>query len=141
MKNLYVTVLLIALCAFSYQVHSQNFAWAKKIGGLGSDQSRDITLDANGNIYTTGAFTTTVDFDPGPGIFNLTPHGFQSDIFLSKLDASGNLVWARAFGGMNNDYGMSVAVDVFGNVYMTGSFHDSADFDPGPGVFNLVAQG
>lgn len=141
MKKLYVIILVFVLSAFSCYTYSQNLVWAKQIGGTGTDQGRNITVDGSGNVYTIGQFVGTVDFDPGPGTFNVVGQGFFSDIFLSKLDASGNFVWAKRFGGMNDDYGWSVAVDPVGNVYLTGGFHDIADFDPGPGVFNLIAPG
>ncbi len=123
---------------------SGNFEWAKAMGGTGSDAGRSIVIDAAGSgaIYATGYFNSTVDFDPGAGIFNLTSDGGW-DIFISKLDASGNFVWAKRMGGSGWDYGMSIAIDPAGSgaVYTTGSFWETADFDPGAGVFNLTAAG
>jgi hypothetical protein len=55
-------------------------------------------VDSAGNVYTTGYFQGTVDFDPGAGTVNLSSAG-SDDIFVQKLDASGNLVWARGMGG------------------------------------------
>ncbi len=117
---------------------SGNFVWAKSIGGAYQDNGSSIALDGSGNVYTTGYFFGTVDFDPGAGVFNLTSAG-NYDIFISKLDASGNFVWANAMGGPNYDYGYSIAIDGSGNVYTTGDFDGTADFDPGAGVFNLTS--
>jgi len=114
--------------------------WAKRIGGTGADRARDMAFDAAGNIYTTGYYTGTVDFDPGPGIANLISAG-SSDIFILKLDADGNFVWAKSVGGNGPDSPMGIAVDALGNVYITGGFATTADFDPGPGVFNLTSAG
>jgi uncharacterized protein (TIGR02145 family) len=119
---------------------SGNFVWAKQLGGFSYDDGRSIAVDASGNVYTTGYFEGTADFDPGPGTFNLTSTG-DSDIFISKLDASGNFVWAKQLGGTSGDYGYSIAVDASGNVYTTGSFYETADFDQGPGTFNLTSSG
>lgn len=147
MKKNCVILLFFFLNAFSYKAYTQNFAWAKQMGGKtdifpNTDIGRNITVDSYGNVYTIGWFLDTADFDPGPGTYNLISNQwFTFDIFLSKLDASGNFIWAKRFGGANDDYGMSLAVDPAGNIYMTGSFHDTADFDPGPGTFNLVAPG
>jgi hypothetical protein len=117
------------------------------MGGSRDDQGKGVALDGDGNVYTTGSFAGTVDFDPGPGVFNLTSatgEGFVpglDDIFVSKLDSAGNFVWARQMGGPLPDEGNGLAVDGSGNVYVIGSFKGSADFDPGPGVFNLGAGG
>ncbi|MCU0440201.1 MAG: putative Ig domain-containing protein, partial [Raineya sp.] len=120
--------------------NAQVYSWAKSMGGLGSDRSYNIAVDASGNIYTTGVFRNTADFDPNAGTFNLTSTGGE-DIFVSKLDASGNFVWAKSIGGTSNDQGNSIVVDASGNVYTTGFFQGTADFDPGTGVFNLTSAG
>jgi len=118
---------------------SGNFLWAKQMGGTSSEQGKSLAIDGAGNIYTTGSFSGTVDFDPNAGTFNLTTP--QSDIFVSKLDASGNFVWAKQMGGNSVDNGSSIAVDGSGNVYTTGSFIGTTDFDPGPGTYNLTYFG
>jgi hypothetical protein len=117
-----------------------NFVWAKCIGGTNGDYGTGITVDSSGNVYTTGYFYGTVDFDPGASISNLTSAGGY-DIFVSKLDSSGNFVWAKNMGGIDYDYGNGIAVDSNGNVYTTGSFVLTADFDPGASISNLTSAG
>ena len=58
---------------------------------------------------------------------------------VSVEAADGDFVWAKAIGGTGNDRGQAIAVDDVGNVYTTGSFKDTVDFDPGPGIFNLIS--
>ncbi|HLG35898.1 MAG TPA: SBBP repeat-containing protein, partial [Bacteroidia bacterium] len=138
-----INITLLALSfLFSFQTFSQtpNWLWAKQMSGTSQDYGYSIATDASSNVYATGFFSGTVDFDPGTGTFNLTSAGMQ-DIFISKLDASGNFVWAKQMGGTDNDYGSSISLDAAGNVYTTGSFQGTVDFDPGPGVFNLTAAG
>lgn len=118
-----------------------SFAWAKGIGAVGTDVGLGISLYSAGNVYITGWFQGTVDFDPGTGITNLTSSGGSSDIYVSKLDSNGNFVWARAMGGISEDIGQAVTVDTLGNVYTTGWFIGTADFDPGPVSFPLVSSG
>jgi hypothetical protein len=82
----------------------------------------------------------TADFDPGAGTANLVSVG-ESDVFISKIDTSGNYVWAKSFGGTDYDTGDSIAVDTIGNIYTTGAYQDTADFDPGAGTANLTSTG
>jgi hypothetical protein len=119
---------------------AQTLNWAKSFGGSSSDVVNSITLDASGNVYTTGDFRSTVDFDPGAGAANYTSVG-SNDIFVQKLDASGNFIWAKSFGGSSDDVGNSIIVDVSGNVYTTGYFRNTVDFDPGVGTANLTSVG
>ena len=99
------------------------------MGGTSLDVGEDVAVDDRGNVYTTGLFYGTADFDPGPGVFNLTPPSCgrpsatctaTPDMFVSKLDSAGNFVWARQMGGTGYDQGHGVAVDDRGNVYTTG---------------------
>jgi hypothetical protein len=117
---------------------SGNFVWAKQMGGSSYEYGEFITLDNSGNIYSIGAFYNTTDFDPGPQTYNLTALGL-TDIYISKLDTSGTFVWAKQIGGTNFDFGTSIDIDGTGNIYIAGSFIDTVDFDPGPGVHNLIA--
>lgn len=117
-----------------------NFVWAKQIGGTGSDGCQSTTRDAFGNLYTAGYFSGTVDFDPGPGTFNLTTTGAAtSSAFIQKLDAAGNFVWAVQVEGTGTDHDWSgtwsIHADAGGNVYTTGYFGGSADFDPGLNIY------
>ena len=102
-------------------------------GDTDQDVGYSVTVDSSGNIYTTGLFQGTVDFDPGAGTANLTSNG-NKDAAVLKLDSSGNYVWAKSFGGTRMDFAWSVAVDSSGNVYTTGYFNGTVDFDPGAGT-------
>jgi len=110
------------------------------------DRGLSIAVDSSGNVYTTGHFSYTVDFDPGAGTAELTAtetdiYADDSDVYVSKLDSSGNYVWASGFGGTSDDRGNSIAVDSSGKVYATGFFSGTADFDPGAGTVNLSSAG
>ena len=119
---------------------SGNFVWARSVGGNDSDHGFGLSVDASSNVFVTGYFNLTGDFDPGPGISNLTSAG-TDDVFILKLNSSGSFQWARAVGGTNVDTGYSITTDAFGNVIVTGSFNQTTDFDPGIPVFNLVSAG
>lgn len=130
---------LISAMFCSNVLQSQNL-WAVRIGGSGDDRCTSVAVDNSGNVYATGWFAGTVDFDPGTGTSNLTSSG-SWDIFVTKLNSSGSLVWAKKLGGSNNDVANSIAVDASGNVYTTGYFEGTADFDPGTGTYNLTSPG
>jgi len=120
---------------------SGNYVWAKKIGGSSGDVIYSIVFDSSGNIYTTGYFGGTVDFDPGAGTANLSSISGSADAFISKLDSNGDYVWAKSIGGSSSDYGYDINVDSSGNIYTTGFFSGTADFDPGAGTANLTSGG
>ena len=123
---------------------SGNFVWAKQISSIngGDAFGQSITIDASGSVYTTGSFRGAVDFNPGTGAFILSSSGGISwDIFISKLDSSGNFVLAKRMGGPETDGGSSIALDASGNIYTTGSFQETVDFNPGSGTFNLTSPG
>jgi len=109
-----------------------NFIWAQRMGGINNDGSNSIALDAAGNIYITGAFADSADF----GVFNLATAG-QYDIFVTKLDGTGNILWAKPLGGTSDDNGVDIAVDPDGSTYLTGYFRDTANF----GSFSLTSAG
>ena len=117
-----------------------NYIWARDMGGSSDDMPSSIKIDTLGNAYTIGHFQGVSDFDPGAGAINLTSGG-NDDIFISKLDPMGNFVWAGKMGGPQYDEGNSIAVDASGNIYTTGNFVDTVDFNPSAGVFNLTSPG
>ncbi len=113
------------------------YQWAFKIGSTDWDRCKSIAVDASGNIFITGYFRLTADFDPGPGTANLTSSGAE-DIFIAKYNSSGVYQWAFNIGSQFDDHGFSIVLDGSSNIYVTGQFGGTADFDPGPGVANLT---
>jgi hypothetical protein len=109
------------------------------IGGSGSDYGNDITIDESGNAYLTG-WTTSIDYDVTAGAFQTT-NGGGGDVFVTKLDASGNvLVYSTYIGGSGGDYGYGITVDGSGNAYVTGST-TSTDYDVTAGAFQTTYGG
>ncbi|MCX6186513.1 MAG: SBBP repeat-containing protein, partial [Bacteroidetes bacterium] len=112
---------------------SGSFKWAKNLGGSDADWAYSIAVDNAKNVYSTGYFNGSADFDPDTGSFILSSMG-STDIFISKLDSLGSYVWAKRIGGMDEDEGRSIILDDSGNVYTTGFYRNSVDLDPGIGV-------
>jgi len=117
-----------------------DLVWAQSIGGTDEEHGNSLTLDSLNNIYVTGIFNGVVDFDSGTGITNLTSNGGY-DVFIQKVDSNGSLIWVNSFGGTNSDLANSITLDASGNVYTTGSFQGTVDFDPSASVFNITASG
>jgi hypothetical protein len=123
---------------------SDKLIWARNFGGTIVPSyytwGNYICLDDQLNVYSTGLFGSTSDFDPGSGIYNLSSHG-SSDAFILKLNTSGNFVWARGIGGQKGDRGGSIITDNAGNLYVNGTFQGEVDFDPGEGSFEYTGRG
>lgn len=117
------------------------YEWTRTWGGGGDDFGFSVDVDSSGNAYTVGFFYVTVDFDPDPVDEDFQSSNGNSDIFLSKIDSTGNFQWARTWGSNTHERGRGIAVDDTGNSFVTGYFRSMVDFDPGPGEEIIVAQG
>jgi hypothetical protein len=139
MKKLIILLCIMSLFRFAH-AQSPYFHWVAGFGGSAVDIAIHSTVDEAGNVYSIGSFKGTVDFDPGPSVFNITSQGTSDypNSFITKLDATGNLIWARAFLGTNSIYGNSIKIGASGNIYTTGHYEGPSDFDPGSGVFSLT---
>ena len=112
------------------------FLWAVRPFTSGGTVFRTCT-NAAGELFLTGV-AGTGDFDPGPDTYTLT--GAGPDIFVSKLDADGGLIWARLLGGPNGEQGNGIAVDANDRVYVTGWFRTGCNFDPGGSDTTLTTE-
>jgi len=101
--------------------------WAKKFGGAQYDYAYGVTVDKNKQILITGGFGATVAF----GTFTLTStNATTEDLFITKLDTTGTVLWAMKAGAPANEYtwGNAITSDQFGGVYATGSYEGTATF-------------
>ncbi|HKR06493.1 MAG TPA: T9SS type A sorting domain-containing protein [Bacteroidia bacterium] len=95
-----------------------NVLWAKNMGGNGSDNGEDVAIDANGNVYVTGAFHSPLVIFGSDTLIN----NGQEDIFVAKFDSSGNVLWVKNPGGSSYDEGVSICTDANSNILITGFF-------------------
>lgn len=117
-----------------------NYAWGHSFGADLRDRCNDIYVDDAGNVYATGYFEDTVDFDPGVGQSILTAVG-ERDVFVLKLDTDGELLWVKRFGGLLDGEGVSLKGDENDHIFVSGLFQGTYDFDPTSGSHMLTAEG
>ncbi len=132
--------------SFIFKLNSDgDFIWAKSIGGS-AIIAEFIALDDQSNVYTTGRFYDSVDFDPGIGeyeihaITNNVVYNDDRNIFVNKLDSSGEFVFVKQIGGEDDEVG-NIVVDNLNNIYIAGEFWDTGDFDPNSGVYTMTSSG
>ncbi len=121
---------------FILKMHANgDFAWAQVLGGSGADEVHDLVIDREGNVFVTGTFSGTADFDAGSATNNLTASAAENH-FLLKLDSEGNYLWAKNFESQFTSPNIELCVDHHNNVLFTGYFQGNFDFDPGAGTAN-----
>jgi hypothetical protein len=123
----------------SLQSQVPSFAWARALSGRVTPHS--VVADTAGYVYCTGVFSDTVDFDAGPGVYNLIADPYSQTGFVLKYSSAGTFIWAKKIQG--NTYVMphSMVGDASGNLCITGRFYGTADFDPGPNSYSLASTG
>lgn len=103
------------------------------LGGSHAEVATGITVDSSGNAYVIGN-TFSRDFPTTAGAFQKAQKG-PTDVFVAKLNATGNgLIYSTFIGGSSDDGGSSIAVDSLGNASITGSTY-SSDFPTTPDAF------
>ncbi|MFO7660327.1 MAG: hypothetical protein R6V77_05390, partial [Candidatus Cloacimonadaceae bacterium] len=119
-----------------------NWIWAASAGSSVWDMGQRISTDGSGNIYITGYFKDTVVFGSTTISSGAT---YNQDIFVAKLNPSGNWQWAVSAGGYATDYGYGIAADLYGFVYVTGGFDAAAYFGTNyltsAGIYDIFIAG
>ena len=85
-----------------------------------------------------------MDFNPGADTVYIKSAG-RNDIYILKLDSLGNFTYALNIGSTLNssdvfEAGYSIDVDKSGNIYTSGIFYGTVDFNPGDSVYNVTAS-
>ena len=112
---------------------------AYQLGGPGADAERSILVSDAGLVYLAGAYQQTVDFDPGVGqLLRTAVNG--SDIFVAKFEETGHPEWVACMGGPKSEDPRDIALDDSGNVFLTGGYNGTVDFDPGPEDWLLTSK-
>lgn len=116
--------------AFLLKLSSKgDFVWANQFGGKSFDDASVIEIYQNEMIYMTGTFTDTIYNPITKAPINIS-NGF-SDVYFAKFNQNGSLLWSKSFGGKSEDFGFGMAINSKGQVYLTGEYSSTVDFDPG----------
>ncbi len=109
---------------------SGQYLWHKLINGPSNQYVQAMSLDDSLNIIVTGAHRGNTNFDL-PNTFNLASINNSDDVFIAKYDSLANLKWVKGFGLTPFTSGRGVAVDENGNIYFTGEFSGTTEFNQG----------
>ncbi|MDH4205121.1 MAG: SBBP repeat-containing protein, partial [Desulfobacteraceae bacterium] len=127
---LVIGLAVLFLCYGSVAHAGAVYSWTKTMGGTDHDYGQAVVVDSSGNVYVTGYFRGTADFNPDIAVTDNHTSAGEEDIFLTKINSDGSYGWTKTMGGADQDYGQSVVVDGSDNVYITGYFRGTADFNP-----------
>lgn len=115
-----------------------NYLWAKSSGGNFNDLGNSVATDNSGNVFVSGGFASdSITFDTTTLV---NAFGSIPDIFVVKYDASGNSIWSRRAGDVDNDHSVSVITDASGNVFVAGHYH-SLSFSFGSSTLTNAGMG
>ena len=126
---LFILLLMVNIALIA---QAPEWLWAAQAGGSSTEAGSGIITDNAGSIYVTGSFYSTATF----GSYSITSAG-GFDIFVAKMDATGNWLWAVSAGASEWDFGCEITVDATGNSYVTGNFQGTATF----GSYSITSAG
>ena len=142
MKKRLVLLILPLFQSIIGFAQSPEFEWVKTYGNIDSDWGKDVAVDNQNNVYATGMFQGTIDFDPGAGVTNLSSGGGRN-IFIQKLNPAGDLIWAKVFPSGSSFNVTSMTADYQNNVIIAGYFNGTSSFqtvDSTSTISNPTAQ-
>jgi type IX secretion system substrate protein len=114
MRVFFIQILLF--CSF-FSGQTQNWNWAKGFGGPAVDIISSMKINTSEEILFSGTYNETLSLGSS------TLEAIQgSDVFLSKSDNQGNVLWAVSAGSSNNDFSLDIEVDSEGNILWLGQY-------------------
>lgn len=123
-----------------------NFIWAKGFGGLGNDYVFALGTDPNGHTYVAGTYEDSMDLDPGIGVHMVYASCNSKDVFVLKLNPSGNFEWGissqcTASSPQSLIFPHDIHVSQSGEVNVVGGLRGTYDLDPSPTAASILSAG
>lgn len=100
--------------------------WVKTFGEAGDDEGTAIVTTPAGHVILAGYFDERIDFGGGS-----VTDGGSHDVFVAELTGDGGYVFAKAYGGLNDQFAHTLSRDASGNLLVAGDFYTSANFGGG----------
>jgi len=115
---------------------SGNVLWAQRAGGNKIETVTSLLADDVGHIYMDGTFQSdTISFGSAHLINNDTS-GTTSDIFITKYDTSGTIIWTKKAGSLGNDIAGTMTLDNASNIFLSGNTDFAASINLGSVVIS-----
>jgi len=117
-----------------YNCTNGQLNWVENLGGLGDDYGEAVEFNqVTNNLVVGGTFERTVDFDFSASVTTMTATGLgPGDVFIANYQANSTFQNAVSFGNLQQEFVDDLGIDNLGNVYITGGYQGSVDFNPGP---------
>jgi|GEM_PF-2013963 len=119
---------------------AQGLVWSQIVDGSSNEYGLSTLAASNGDFYLGGSYRNTVDFDPGSAVLNRSSSFGTNDIFITKYNSSGAFQWVRTYGQRSFEGARDISEDSQGNLYITGEFEGTVDFNP-PQLDTLSSAG
>lgn len=117
-----------------------NTIWIKNLDGAFANGIEDLAIDPTNNIYISGYYSGTIDFNPNAGVSNLTAGSLQ-EFFVLALDTSSAFNWVKVFPSTGDITPLQISIDAGYNILVSGWFTGTCDFDPSAGVTSKTSSG
>jgi hypothetical protein len=117
---------------------SGNHIWSTYIGGSNVDIASSIKTTFDNHLILVG-YSNSSDFPTTTGAFQINNAG-QYDVFIIKMDTSGQIIWSTLFGGMGGELGIDASIDLNNNIIVGGQTN-SSNFPYTTGAFQPLPLG
>ncbi len=119
---------------------SKTLIWNQVVDGSSNEYGLSALASSNGDFYLGGSYRNTLDFDPSTAVVNRSSSFGTNDVFISKYNSTGDFQWVRTYGQRNFEGARDLKEDDDGNLYATGEFEGTVDFNP-PNLDTLRSAG